>query len=61
MLDSNENKSKSDKTFEEWAKTTKINYEKQILPKITDFSRYIEFVDERWDMLKSKLETELKF
>ncbi|MCB0537001.1 MAG: DUF262 domain-containing protein [Bacteroidetes bacterium] len=61
MLDSNENKSKSDKTFEDWAKTTKINYEKQILPKITDFTRFIEFVDERWDMLKSKLEKELKF
>ena len=42
-------------------KTTKINYEKQILPKITDFTRFIEFVDERWDMLKSKLEKELKF
>jgi uncharacterized protein with ParB-like and HNH nuclease domain len=61
MLDSNENKSKSDKTFEEWAKSTKINYEKQILPKITDFNKFIEFVDARWDMLKEKLENALKF
>lgn len=61
MLDSNENKSKSDKTFEEWAKSTKINYEKQILPKITDFNKYIDFVDARWDMLKEKLEKALKF
>lgn len=61
MLDSNENKSKSDKTFEEWAKTDKINFDKQILPNITEFSRFAEFVDERWEMLKSRLEKELKF
>lgn len=61
MLDSNENKSKSDKTFEEWAMTNNINYEKQILPKITDFKRFVEFVDERSTMLKAKLEKELKF
>ena len=61
MLDSNENKSKSDKTFEEWTKTSKVNYEKQILPRITELKRFIEFVDERWDMLKAKLERELKF
>jgi uncharacterized protein with ParB-like and HNH nuclease domain len=61
MLDSNENKSKGAKTFDEWTKSTKINYGKQILPKITDFSKFIEFVDMRWDMLKAKLEKELKF
>ncbi len=61
LLDSNENKSKSDKTFEEWSKANIINYEKQILPRITDFTRYIEFVDERRLMLKAKLENELKF
>jgi len=61
MLDSNENKSKSDKTFEEWAKTDKINFDKQILPNITEFSRFVEFVDERWEMLKYRLEKELKF
>jgi hypothetical protein len=61
MLDSNDNKSKGDKTFEEWAKTSNINYEKQILPEITDFNKYIEFVDVRWDMLKVKLENALKF
>lgn len=61
MLDSNENKSKGDKTFEEWSKLVKIDYKKQILPEITEFSRFIEFVDERWEMLKKKLEDELKF
>ncbi|NDV59112.1 DUF262 domain-containing protein [Bacteroides sp. 519] len=61
MLDSNENKSKNDKSFEEWAKTNKIDYTKQILPKITEFSRFIEFVDARWEMLKEKLSEELKF
>lgn len=61
MLDSNENKSKSDKTFEEWANSTKINYEKQILPKITDLHQFVKFVDTRWTMLMEKLGTELKF
>ena len=61
MLDSNENKSKSNKTFDEWASTTKVNYSKQILPKITDFNKFIEFVDLRWGMLKERLEKELKF
>jgi uncharacterized protein with ParB-like and HNH nuclease domain len=61
MLDSNENKSKSDKTFEEWAQQNNVDFNKQILPKNTDFSQFIEFVDERWEMLKEKLENELKF
>ncbi|WP_293914551.1 MULTISPECIES: DUF262 domain-containing protein [unclassified Sphingobacterium] len=61
MLDGNENKSKSSKTFQEWASTNEINYEKQILPKITDFKQFVEFVDKRWDLLKSRLEKELKF
>lgn len=61
MLDSNENKSKSDKTFEEWAKVNNIDYDKQILPQITEFSKFIDFVDARWEMLKIKLEKELKF
>jgi uncharacterized protein with ParB-like and HNH nuclease domain len=61
MLDSNENKSKGGKTFEEWTKTNKVDFEKQILPNITDFEKFVEFVDARWEMLKSKLEKELKF
>lgn len=60
MLDSNENKSKGGKSFEEWANNHEVDYSKQILPKITEFSRFIEFVDTRWDMLKEKLEEELK-
>jgi len=61
MLDSNENKSKGDKSFEEWVKAYKVNFEKQILPNITDFNHFIEFVNTRWGMLKTKLEKELKF
>lgn len=61
MLDSNENKSKNNKPFDEWIKTTDINFEKQILPKITEFERFIEFVDTRWEMLKDKLKQELSF
>ncbi len=61
MLDSNENKSKGDKPFEEWARTYEVDYTKQILPEITEFSRFIEFVDARWDMLKDRLEKELRF
>lgn len=61
MLDSNENKSKSNKSFEEWSKTEKIDFAKQILPNITEFEKFIEFVDARWEMLKKKLEIELKF
>ena len=61
MLDSNENKSKSDKSFEEWAKTSKVNFEKQLLPKITDIHKFVKFVDERWEILKERLEKELKF
>ena len=61
MLDSNENKSKSDKTFEEWVRVNNVDFDKQILPKNTDFSRFIDFVDERWEMLKVKLKKELRF
>lgn len=61
MLDSNENKSKGDKTFEEWAISINIDFDKQILPKNTKFSRFVEFVEERWDMLKKKLAKELSF
>jgi len=61
MFDSNENKSKGDKTFEEWANSYKVDYKKQILPKITEFSRFIEFVDVRWEMLKERLKQELRF
>lgn len=61
LLDSNENKSKSDKTFAEWAASTKINYEKQLLPKFTEIHQFVKFVDTRWDMLIEKLTKELKF
>ncbi|MFA7030043.1 MAG: DUF262 domain-containing protein [Candidatus Cloacimonadaceae bacterium] len=61
MLDSNENKSKGDKSFADWVKNNNVDFKKQILPKITELDRFIEFVDTRWEMLKTKLETELKF
>lgn len=61
LLDSNDNKSKSNKTFEEWARLGKVDFEKQILPQITNFDEFIRFVDERWKMLKGKLEEVLRF
>lgn len=61
MLDSNENKSKKNKSFEEWTKTSKINYTKQLLPKITSFSKFPDFVDKRWNILKEKLIQQIKF
>ena len=61
MLDENENKSKGGKTFEEWAKTANVNYKKQLLPKITEFTRFIDFVDQRWIILEKKLKEELQF
>jgi len=60
MLDSNENKSKSDKTLKEWVKSSKVDFKKQILPKTIDFTEFVKFVDERWEMLKEKLAEELK-
>jgi len=60
MLDSNENKSKSDKSLKEWVESSKVDFKKQILPKTTDFSEFVKFVDERWEMLKEKLGEELK-
>lgn len=61
MLDSNENKSKGDKTFEEWVKSNNVDFKKQLLPKNTDFTMFIDFVDDRWELLKSKLKQELQF
>lgn len=61
MLDSNENKAKGSKTFEEWAKSTKLNFDKQLLPKITKMSEYPDFVDKRWEILALKLKEVLKF
>ena len=60
MLDSNENKSKSDKTLKEWVESTKVDFNKQILPKTIEFTEFVKFVDERWKMLKEKLAEELK-
>lgn len=61
MLDSNDNKSKGNKGFEEWAKTSEVDYKKQLLPKITRLENFADFVDERWEILKKKLVEELKF
>lgn len=61
MLDSNDNKSKGGKTFADWAACCDVDYRKQLLPKITEFSSFPDFVDQRWKMLKEKLKDELKF
>ena len=61
MLDSNENKSKGDKTFKEWANLSKVDFNKQILPQIMELEKFTKFVDERWEMIKKKLSDELKF
>src|SRR5690606_5689737 len=61
MLDSNDNKAKGDKSLKEWTKSSKVDFEKQILPTNTDFEKFVDFVDERWEMLKDKLRQELKF
>jgi uncharacterized protein with ParB-like and HNH nuclease domain len=61
LLDGNENKSKNDKSYEAWSKSTEINYKKLILPKIFLFSQFPDFVDKRWDMLFEKLKEALSF
>jgi uncharacterized protein with ParB-like and HNH nuclease domain len=61
MLDSNDNKAKGDKSLKEWTESTKVDFDKQILPTNTDFEKFVDFVDERWEMLKEKLKLELKF
>jgi len=61
MLDSNDNKAKGGKSLQEWTEESNVNYRKQILPKNTSFEGFVEFVDERWEMLKEKLKQELKF
>lgn len=61
MLDSNENKAKGARSLAEWTNSCEVDFEKQILPKNTDFNDFVEFVDERWGMLKEKLKRELSF
>lgn len=61
MLDSNENKSKGDKSFADWVKSNDVDFKKQLLPAITELDRFIEFVDARRILLKEKLESALKF
>lgn len=61
MLDGNENKSKGDKTFENWSQSHEIDFKKQLLPQIIDFTKFPDFVDARWEILKEKLKNELSF
>jgi uncharacterized protein with ParB-like and HNH nuclease domain len=61
MLDSNDNKAKGDKSLKAWTDSCRVDFEKQILPHITDFAQFPDFVDERWKMLKTKLKKELHF
>lgn len=61
MLDSNENKSKGDRSLKDWTKSGKIDFKKHLLPEIAEFERFPEFVDARWEILKKRLIKELKF
>lgn len=61
MLDSNENKAKGDKTFEEWSESCKIDFDKQLLPRIVAFERFPDFVEERRNLLKTKISEAVKF
>lgn len=61
MLDSSENKSKSDKTYADWARLSSVDFEKRLLSSKTEFHQFPEFVDERWPILKKKLADALKF
>lgn len=63
LLDGNQNKSKSKKTFTEWVATAvpPVDLNKQLLPDITDFERFPDFVDTRWEILKTKLTEVLTF
>lgn len=61
MLDSNDNKAKSDKSLKEWVEEYNIDLEKQIIPESLEFKEFVKFVDERWEMLKERLREQLKF
>lgn len=62
MLDSNDNKSKSNKSLVDWVKAENPNLEKSYIPKdLLEFSQFKEFVDFRWDLIKEQLRKAMTF
>jgi len=61
MLDGNQNISKGVKSLSEWVSKSSVDLEKQIIPNILELERFTEFVDARWQLLKSKLKAALTF
>ncbi|MGD1957714.1 MAG: DUF262 domain-containing protein [Fulvivirga sp.] len=61
MLDSNDNKSKGDKSLKTWVTTSNVDLEKQIIPPILEFEKFTEFIDERKGILIDKLKETLQF
>jgi len=45
----------------EWVSKSSVDLEKQIIPNILELERFTEFVDARWQLLKSKLKAALTF
>ncbi|MEO1628367.1 MAG: DUF262 domain-containing protein [Bacteroidota bacterium] len=61
MLDSNDNKSKSDKSLQQWVESCHVQVDKQLLPNILAFDQFPDFVNKRWEILRAKLKEELTF
>ena len=61
MLDGNQNISKGDKALTEWASSSLVDLNKQMIPNILELEKFKEFVDTRWKILKSKLKAALTF
>ena len=61
LLDGNENKSKNNKSLADWIKSEEIDLKKYMIPDILEFKRFSEFVDARWEILKTRLKEELTF
>ncbi|MFV9647029.1 MAG: hypothetical protein ACNYWU_14495, partial [Desulfobacterales bacterium] len=61
MLDGNQNISKGDKSLFEWASSSLVDLNKQMIPNILEFEKFTDFVDARWEILKNKLRDALTF
>jgi uncharacterized protein with ParB-like and HNH nuclease domain len=61
LLDGNENMSKGDKTLQQWVEDSNVDFNKQILPSQTGLNEFIPFVDQRWVMLRERLQQALSF
>jgi uncharacterized protein with ParB-like and HNH nuclease domain len=61
LLDGNDNKSKNDKTLEQWITTSNPDLKKQLIPNIIAFEKFPEFAEARWLLLKEKLKAALSF